>query len=160
MAPIYSISEGGGFFCIASGSLVTLIRASRSLNYVYDKFKMRGVKMIRSVEIPRKVEECLIATDPLFCIVVYTSLEFMCYSGNGQFLASKQAELSFPPVKVTQNYMDYLAYVENNRLKILSLPFLKEVRDLQLPNKKFTEMRFYENRCFLVTNFGEIITLA
>lgn len=74
MAPIHSIREGGNFFSISSGSLVTLIRASRSLNYVYDKFKMRGVKMIRSLELPRKVEECLISTDPLFCLVVYTSL--------------------------------------------------------------------------------------
>ena len=124
MAPIHSINEGGNFFCIASGSLVTLIRARRCLNYVYDKFKMRGVKMIRALEIPRKVEDCLISTDPLFCLIVYTSLELYCYSGNGQLLASKPAELTFPPVKLTANYMDYLSYVENNRLKILSLPFL------------------------------------
>lgn len=90
MAPIHSINEGGNFFCIASGSLVTLIRASRSLNYVYDKFKMRGVKMIRSVETSKKVEECIISTDPLFCLVIYTSLELNCYSGNGQLLATKQ----------------------------------------------------------------------
>ena len=49
MAPIHTIREGGNFFCISSGSLVTLIRASRSLNYVYDKFKMRGLKMIRAL---------------------------------------------------------------------------------------------------------------
>jgi hypothetical protein len=124
MAPIHSINEGGNFFCIASGSLVTLIRASRALNYVYDKFKMRGIKMIRALEIPRKVEDCLISTDPLFCFVVHTSLDLYCYSGNGQLLASKQAELAFSPVKFTYNFMDYLGYIENNRLKILSLPFL------------------------------------
>lgn len=56
--------------------------------------------------------------------------------------------------------MDFLAYVENNRLKIVSLPFLKEVRDLQLPNKKFVEMVFYDNRIFFVTNFGEVITIS
>ena len=49
MSPINSIREGGNFFCISSGCLVTLIRASRSLNYVYNKFKMRGVKMIRAI---------------------------------------------------------------------------------------------------------------
>ena len=89
MAPIHSISEGANFFTISSGSLVTLIRASRSLNYVYNKFKMRGVKMIRALELPRKVEDCIIATDPLFCFIITTSLELYCYSGNGQLLASK-----------------------------------------------------------------------
>jgi hypothetical protein len=55
--------------------------------------------------------------------------------------------------------MDYLIYIENNRLKVLSLPFLKEISDIQLPNKRFVEMRFCENRLYLVTNFSEIITL-
>jgi hypothetical protein len=160
MAPITSISEGGRFFCIASGSLVTLIRASRALNYIYDKTKMRGVKMIRAIEIPKRVEGCILSTDPLFCFIVYTALEIYCYSGNGQHLASRQVELTFSPVKYTVNFMDYLAYVDNKRLKIVSLPFLVDVRDMQLPNKVFVEMRFFDNRCYLATSFGEIITLS
>jgi hypothetical protein len=52
-------------------------------------------------------------------------------------LATRQAELTISPVKFTQNFMDYLAYIENNRLKIMSLPFFVDVRDMQLPNKSF-----------------------
>lgn len=140
--------------------MVTLIRASRALNYIYDKSKMKGVKMIRSLQIPKKVEGCLISTDPLFCFVVFTPLELYCYSGNGQLLATRQAELNISPVKFTQNFMDYIAYIENHRLKIMSLPFFIDVRDMQLPNKSFVQMKFYEGKCYLASNLGEIITLS
>ena len=116
--------------------------------------------MIRALELPRKVEDCIISTDPLFCFVVSTALEIYSYSGNGQLLATHQAEWSTMPVKWTVNFMDYLVYIEKNRLKILSLPFLTLQKDIQLPNKKFLEITFFENRCFLVTNFGEIIVLS
>ena len=71
------------------------------------------------------MEDCLISTDPLFCFILTTSLDIFVYSGNGQLLVSKHAELLFPPVKFTVNFMDYLAYIENNKLKIVSLPYLQ-----------------------------------
>ena len=49
MAPINYISEGSSFYSVCCGSMVIIIRANRTLNYIYDKYKMRGVKMIRAI---------------------------------------------------------------------------------------------------------------
>jgi hypothetical protein len=48
MYPIEHISEGAGFFNISSGNLVVISKITRGLNYVYDKVKMQGTKMVRS----------------------------------------------------------------------------------------------------------------
>lgn len=49
MAPITSIGEGNNFYCICSGNLVMIHKIHRGLSYVYEKIKMKGLKMIRSV---------------------------------------------------------------------------------------------------------------
>lgn len=49
MFPIEHISEGAGFFSISSGNLVIINKITRGLNYVHDKVKMQGTKMIRSL---------------------------------------------------------------------------------------------------------------
>ena len=67
--------------------------------------------MIRAIEVSKKVERCIISTDPLFCFVICTELELYCYSGNGQLLATKQVALTFSPIKFTANFTDYLAYL-------------------------------------------------
>jgi|JI10StandDraft_1071094.scaffolds.fasta_scaffold1331759_1 hypothetical protein len=48
MFPIEHISEGAGFFSISAGNLVVINKITRGLNYVYDKIKMQGTKMIKS----------------------------------------------------------------------------------------------------------------
>lgn len=73
-SPIYSISEGGNFYAVSSGSLVAIIKISRSLTYVHDKIKMRGIKMIRSIEANRNIDGALLCPDPLFCVIYYNSL--------------------------------------------------------------------------------------
>jgi hypothetical protein len=49
MGAIADITEGGGFYCITAGSLAVVVSISRSLTYVYDKLKMKGIKLLRSI---------------------------------------------------------------------------------------------------------------
>lgn len=70
--------------------MVVVIKMSRSLAYIYDKTKMKGIKMIRSIESNKKIEGCLICCELLFCIVFYNALELQSYSVNGQLLKIRQ----------------------------------------------------------------------
>jgi hypothetical protein len=79
---------------------VAIVKISRSLAYVYDKIKMRGIKMIRSFEASRNIEGSILCPEPLFCVVFYNALEMNCYSINGQLLKTRQTELSVSPQKV------------------------------------------------------------
>ena len=90
MYPIEHISEGGGFYSISSGNLVIINKITRGLAYVNKKEKMKGCKMIRSIESKRKILGSYIITNPLYCVVFYNLLEINIYSVNGQFLKSKQ----------------------------------------------------------------------
>lgn len=91
---------------------MAVIKVSRSLTYVHDKIKMRGIKMIRSFEANRNVEGALLCPDPLFCLIYYNSLELCSYSINGQLLTLKQAEVALPPQKIRgDNFTDLVACV-------------------------------------------------
>jgi hypothetical protein len=90
MFPIEHISEGAGFFSISSGNLVVINKITRGLHYIYGKSKMKGTKMIRSIESKRKVHGSYICTNPLYCIVLFNLLEVYIYSINGQFLKLRQ----------------------------------------------------------------------
>lgn len=97
---------------MASGSLVAIIKISRSLTYAHDKIKMRGIKMIRSFEANRNVDGAILSPDPLFSVVFYNSLEICSYSINGQLLKTKQTEVALPPQKIRgDNFTDLLASV-------------------------------------------------
>jgi hypothetical protein len=61
-APIYSVSSGANFYAVSSGNIVAIVKISRSLAYVHDKIKMRGIKMIRSFEATRNVEGALLCS--------------------------------------------------------------------------------------------------
>lgn len=74
MFPIEHISEGAGFFSISAGNLVVIKKISRGLNYIYDKVKMQGAKMIRSFESKRKVYGSYICRNPLYCVVFFNTL--------------------------------------------------------------------------------------
>jgi hypothetical protein len=74
MAPITNITEGGNFFAITSGNLIIINKITRGLSYIYDKIKMKGVKMIRSIESHRKILGSLLCCNPLFCVVFYNPL--------------------------------------------------------------------------------------
>lgn len=50
LSSISFIHESNGFFAISSGNLIVVAKASRGLSYVYDKTKLKGVKMLRSFE--------------------------------------------------------------------------------------------------------------
>ncbi len=65
-------------------------KITRGLNYVYDKIKMQGTKMIRSFESKRKVHGSYICSNPLYCVIFFNSLEVYIYSINGQFLKLRQ----------------------------------------------------------------------
>lgn len=137
-SPVYSISEGGNFYAVCSGSLVAVIKISRSLTYAHDKIKMRGIKMIRSFEANRNVDGAILCPDPLFCLIFYNSLEICSYSINGQLLKLKQTEIALPPQKIRgENFTDLVASVEGNKLVIYSTPFLEVVNTIKLPNKTF-----------------------
>ena len=111
-SPIYSISEGGNFYAVSSGNIVAIIKISRSLTYVYDKIKMRGIKMIRSFEANRNVEGTLLCPEPLFCAVLYSLMEICSYNINGQLLKTRQAEIVVAPQKLKgDNFSDLIATV-------------------------------------------------
>jgi hypothetical protein len=101
MYPITDICEGGGFFSVCAGNLIVVNKISRGLAYVHKKEKMKGCKMVRSLESKRKVLGSFLVTNPLYCIVYYNLLEVHVSSVNGQFLKSKQIELVAPPIVVT-----------------------------------------------------------
>lgn len=161
MAPVTSITEGGNFYGVTSGNMVVVIKISRSLTYVYDKTKMKGIKMIRSIESNKKIDGCLLCCEPLFCIVFYNALELYSYSVNGQLLKVKQIEMILPPHKLKDdNFNEYIAVIEDKKLVIYSIPFLEPIRVISLPNKMFKEMKFLDRKCYLITNFGEVICLT
>lgn len=117
--------------------------------------------MIRSIESNKKLEGALLCSEQLFCIIIYNSLEMSSYSINGQLLKSRQIEMALPPQRFRdENFCYYIAVVEDKKLVIYSTPFLEVVRTVSLPNKIFKEMRFYDNKCYLTTNFGEILCLS
>jgi hypothetical protein len=90
IAPVTLITESGNFYVVTSGNMVALVEISRSLAYVYDKTKMKGIKMIRSIESSKKIDGCLLCCEPLFCVVFYNALELHSYSVNGQLLKVRQ----------------------------------------------------------------------
>jgi hypothetical protein len=99
--------------------------------------------------------------EPVPCLVLFTALELHSYSINGQLLASRQGEMLLPPQRLTDDrWVDHIAVLEDKQLSILSTPFLERVRVVALPNKIFTQMRFMDGKCFLITNFGEVLVLT
>jgi hypothetical protein len=66
-----------------------------------------------------------------------------------------------PPQKLKDdNFNEYVAVIEDKKLVIYSTPFLEAVRVISLPNKIFREMKFMDSKCYLITNFGEVICLT
>ena len=91
-AAIISLSEGNGFFGVSSGDTGVVVGVNRGLAYLEGRSRVKGTRLMRSVSCGKRVEQCLIISNPLPGVVLQNSFQLLCYSANGQLLASRQFE--------------------------------------------------------------------
>lgn len=86
---------------------------------------MRGLKMLRSIESHKNIDGSLICVEPLFCLIIFNSLEISSYSINGQHLKTLQTAIMLAPLLVkSSKFSDYMVLVEDKKIVIYSTPFL------------------------------------
>lgn len=94
---INHISEGGGFYSVCSGNIVSIYNIYRSAAYIHKKTKKVRCKFIRSFMGRNKINGARIFTCPLFGIAFYDSTTLWSYSANGQLLTTKTISIRLEP---------------------------------------------------------------